>query len=575
MGMLAERTLKAEWRTSHLRWVMLAIILVLSSIDPSQRANLLPIYSLLLIGAVYNAAVVLLLRFKATPAYFQEITLVLDTLFLIAVTYLSGQQFYLLLSLFPIIEAALQFGFEISVLITSAVAVAYGVFILFVEPWLVSGESLLPTIISILALFIGAIVGSLMGGKERALEVAREPEVPPSSAYRDRFRAIYKMTGELIATLNYQLVLELMLDVSLADFKEKARRTLQRPVSIVLFFNEEENEMYVAASRNLNKSDEAQRIKGETGLVGRVISTAVPATSGRPNADPELSNFSALRRCSSVLCVPLRAGMEIYGVAVFGSPEVDVYTDVYTELVTAFCNQASIALQNAELYRNLQEERKNILIGDAELRRTLARELHDGPTQTISSIAMRLDFVRMLLEEDPVKAREELDNLERLAGQAVKEVRTMLFTMRPMILETQGLVPTLEQYAQRIRETERIKVHFDAYSLDERPVSHVEVAIFLIIEEAVNNARKHAQPRNIWISLERRDGDLFAQVRDDGQGFDVAEVESSYDERTSLGLVNMRERARLVNGLLKIESEPGEGTTVIFMVPMSGEEGVP
>jgi signal transduction histidine kinase len=563
---------RVEWWISHLRWVMLAIILVLSSLDPSQSTNLFLIYWLLLAAAAYNLIVVLLLFYKLIPPYFQAIMLVLDTLLLIAITYLSGQPFYFLLALFPIIVAALQLGFEISLLIATTTAVAYGIFILFVAPWLVSGKGLLPTVMSVLALYIGAIVGGLAGSKQKALDIEIGNRFPPSSAYRERFRAIYRMTGELIATLNYQLVLEMMLDVSLADFKEKARRSLQRPVSMVLFFNEEEEEMYVAASRNLNKSDEGQRIKGETGLVGQVISTAEPAVSNRPNADPELSNFSALRRCRSVLCVPLRAGLEIFGVAAFGHPEADVYSEVYMELVTAFCNQASIALQNAELYRNLQEERQKILVSDGELRRELARELHDGPTQSISSIAMRLDFIRMLMDKDPVKAKEELDNLERLAGQAVKEVRTMLFTMRPMILETQGLVAALEQYAQRIKETDKIAVHLDANKLDERPVPHVEVAIFLIVEEAVNNARKHAEPQNIWIDLARRDGELFAQVKDDGQGFNVEEVDSLYDERTSLGLVNMRERARLVNGVLTIKSAPGEGTTITLTAPMSGEE---
>ena len=566
---------RVEWWISHLRWVMLAVIFVLSSLDPAQSTNLFLIYWLLLAGAAYNSMVVLLLFFKSTPPYFQAITLVLDTLLLIAVTYLSGQPVYFLLALFPIIVAALQLGFEISLLITITITVAYGILIFFVAPWLVSGEVLLPTIVSILALFIGAIVGSVVSSKGRTLDMDIENKLPPSSAYRERFRAIYNMTGELIATLNYQLVLEMMLDVSLADFKEKARRSLQRPVSIVLFFNEEEDELYVAASRNLNKPDENQTVKGETGLVGQVISRAEPAMSNRPNADPELSNFSALRRCRSVLCVPLRAGLEIFGVAVFGHPEADIYSDVYMELVTAFCNQASIALQNAELYRNLQQEKKKILISDGELRKELARELHDGPTQTISSIAMRLDFIRMLMDKDPVKAKEELDNLERLAGQAVKEVRTMLFTMRPMILETQGLVAAIEQYAQRVEETDKIVIHLDTDKLDERPVPHVEVAIFLIIEEAVNNARKHADPQNIWINLARHDGELFAQVKDDGQGFDVEEVEDLYDERTSLGLVNMRERARLVNGVLTIKSGQGEGTTITLTAPMHGEKEPP
>ncbi len=570
--MAEKRHSRAEWWISHLRWVMLAIIFILSSIDPSQRANLLSIYSLLLVGAIYNFAVVLLLYFTFAPPYLHETTLALDTLLLIAVTYLSGQPFYFLLSLFPIIIAAVEFGFEISVLFAGIVTVGYGMFIFRLRPSLLSGEGLIPTIISILALFIGSAVGGLLSVQHRAQEHVAGHGLPPSSAYRERFRAIYDMTGELIATLNYQLVLEKMLDVSLADFREKARRSLQRPVSMVLFFNPEKDDLYVAASRNLNKTDEERTIKGEAGLVGQVISTAEPAVSSRPSADPELSSFAALRRCHSVLCVPLRAGLEMYGLAVFASPEANAYSDVYMELVTAFCNQVSIALQNAELYQSLQEEKRKVLVSDEELRRQLARELHDGPTQTISSIAMRLDFVRMLLEENPAKAKQELDSLERLAGQAVKEVRTMLFTMRPMILETQGLAAALDQYAQRIRDTDEIDVHLDADRLDKRPDPRVEEAAFFILEEAIANSRKHAQPKNIWITLERRDKELFAEIRDDGQGFDLAHVESSYDERTSLGLVNMRERARLISGLLTIKTKPGQGTTVSVMAPMSGDQ---
>jgi signal transduction histidine kinase len=242
------------------------------------------------------------------------------------------------------------------------------------------------------------------------------------------------------------------------------------------------------------------------------------------------------------------------------------------ELITAFCNQASIALQNAELYQNLQAERKRVLFSDEELRRQLARELHDGPTQSVSSIAMRLDFVRTLLDSNPAQARRELDKLERLAGQAVKEVRTMLFSMRPMILETQGLAAALAQYADRVRQTDYVDVVLDADKLAERPVPLVEGAIFFILEEAINNAKKHADPQHIWVTLRSNNGELFAEVRDDGQGFDVVEVEGSYDQRTSLGLINMRERARLINGLLTIESKPMEGTTVTLTAPLSGEE---
>ncbi len=563
----------AEWWTSHLRWALLVAVLIISTQDPAQRARILPIIVVLLAGAIYNLVVVLLLHFERPFRWFKEVTLGLDTFLIVVLAYLSGQPSYFLLSLFPIIVAAMQFGMEISILVASLVTAAYSGFVFLLQPWLAAGQALLATTVSILALFIAALVTSLLRPKaEQAPLDQAELELPPSAAYRERFRAIYEMTGELISSLNYPLILEKMLDVGLADYKESGQRSLQRPVGMVLFFDEEQDSLYVAASRNLSKTDELKRLKGDTGLIGHVLSRGEPARSSRPSTDRELSAFRAVRRCRSVLCVPLRAGLELYGVALFASPETDAYGDAYMELMTAFCNQASIALQNAELYQNLQVERKRVLFSDEELRRQLARELHDGPTQSVSSIAMRLDFVRTLLDSNPAQAGRELDKLERLAGQAVKEVRTMLFSMRPMILETQGLAAALAQYADRVRQTDYVDVVVDADKLAERPVPLVEGATFFILEEAINNAKKHADPQHIWVTLQSNNGELFAEVRDDGQGFDVVEVEGSYDQRTSLGLINMRERARLINGMLTIESKPMEGTTVTLTAPLSGEE---
>jgi signal transduction histidine kinase len=566
-----------EWRISHLRWAILVAMLIISLQDPAQRPQFLPLFVLLLAGGLYNLAVVLLLYFKRPFAHFREVTLGLDTLLLTAATYLSGQPSYFLFTLFPIIVAALRFGIEISLLIASIITSAYGGFVLLLQPWLAGGQFLSSSIVTILTLFVVATATGLLGDRVReTLKLAEgekgEREAPPSAAYRERFRAIYDMTGELIATLNYQLVLEKMLDVSVADYQESEQRTLQRPASMVLLFDEEQDKLYVAASRNLSKTDELKRVSGNSGLIGHVLSRGEPARSSRPSADRELSAFRALRRARSVLCVPLRAGLDLYGVALFGTPEPNAFGDAYMELITAFCNQASIALQNAELYQTLKEERKRVLFSDEELRKQLARELHDGPTQTISSIAMRLDFIRTLLEPDPARARKELDKLERLASQAVKEVRMMLFSMRPMILETQGLAAALEQYADRIQQTDEIDVHVDAAGLKSRPVPLVEGATFFILEEAINNSKKHADPQNIWVRLRSSNGELFAQVRDDGQGFDVEETERSYEKRSSLGLVNMRERARLIHGRLTIESKPMEGTTVTLAAPMSGEE---
>lgn len=564
-----------EWLVSYLRWAVLVAMLFISSQDPAQSPRLLPVFGFILVGGLYSLGIARLLYFQRTPRHFAEVTLAIDTLLVVGITYLSGQASYFLFCLFPITVAALRYGFETSLLVASLVALTYGGFVLLLQPWLAAREALPSTAASILSLFIAATAPALLGMRTAEGSTGAKEHDPPTAAYLERFRAIYDMTGELIRTLNYQLILEKMMDVSLADYKETAQRSLQRPVSMVLFFDDEQSNLYVAAYRNLSKTDELRRIKGETGLVAHVLSTGEPARSNRPGSDQELSSFRAMRRCRSVLCVPLRAGLDLYGVALFGNPQVDAFGDAYMELITAFCNQASIALQNAELFRDLQEERKRILFSDEELRKQLARELHDGPTQSISSVAMRLDFIRTLVGVDPQRAQEELNKLERLAGQAVKEVRTMLFSMRPMALETHGLAAALEQYAERIKQTDNIDVHVHSKGLTARPAALVEGATFFILEEAINNAKKHAAPQNIWVTLTNANGELLARVRDDGQGFNVADVEGSYAQRSSLGLVNMRERARLINGTLTIESKPGHGTVVSLVAPMTGEEQVP
>jgi signal transduction histidine kinase len=102
--------------------------------------------------------------------------------------------------------------------------------------------------------------------------------------------------------------------------------------------------------------------------------------------------------------------------------------------------------------------------------------------------------------------------------------------------------------------------------------TEIEGVAFSIIEEAVSNAKKYAQARNIWVRLGFEDDLFVATVKDDGQGFDVTEVLDSYDERGSLGLINMRERAELVEGTSTIESAIGQGTKVTLIVPLPEEE---
>src|SRR3990172_1730390 len=137
----------------------------------------------------------------------------------------------------------------------------------------------------------------------------------------------------------------------------------------------------------------------------------------------------------------------------------------------------------------------------------------------------------------------------------------MFFTMRRLILESQGLASALEQLAGKMRETYNQEVLLEAEPgvADDMEVGKQGV-VFFIAEEAVNNARKHAKAGHIWIRL-WREGELFRlDVEDDGVGFDLGAVESNYEARGSLGMVNLRERTELVSGLIRLHPPPPKGT---------------
>jgi signal transduction histidine kinase len=129
---------------------------------------------------------------------------------------------------------------------------------------------------------------------------------------------------------------------------------------------------------------------------------------------------------------------------------------------------------------------------------------------------------------------------------------------------------------KQLNEAEDFVVHFQPAVLQCQLDTKVAGTIFSIVQETINNAKRHAAARNVWIGLATTDDSLIVRVRDDGRGFDVASVEENYEKRGSFGLLNMRERARLIDGRLNIQSSiqpPKRGTTVLLSVPLPSAGG--
>ncbi len=390
-----------------------------------------------------------------------------------------------------------------------------------------------------------------------------------------RLREIYNLISKVTSTLKYQNVLEIALDLG-ARVLATPNVPAEKLVSAVLLFSDSEYEqpaLTVGASRHLPQSDLRVVLPGINGLVGQAISEGVPKTSTSPAKDSELSRFVGLRNCSVAHCLPLRAGLETYGVMIFAHTNPDFFTPSKCELLDIISHQSVIAIQNARLYSDIQREKEQMIEIQQQEHKKLARDLHDGPTQSMAAIAMRLNFARRLLERDPKATGDELLKIEELARRTTKEIRHMLFTLRPLELESQGLIGALKAMAEKTHETYNQNVIVEA---EDGIVSQLEMSrqtiIFYIAEEAINNACKYAQANHIWVRMKDYDTDLvLLEVQDDGVGFDKNSVESSYDQRGSLGLKNMNERTDMVNGIFRMDSVIGKGTTIQVLIPLNAE----
>jgi signal transduction histidine kinase len=382
-----------------------------------------------------------------------------------------------------------------------------------------------------------------------------------------QLRSLLSMTSSLSATLNYERVLEMTLDLTYGVLDEPSLPSSKIVGALLLFTDDS---LYIAAARGLTHADMRVEFSGDQGVIEDALSSGAPRLVSNPSSDPELQRLVGVRACQVAVCMPLIVGIEVYGLLLFAHPNGDYFSPDRLEIIAAVANQAMVALQNAQLYRELEQEKERIMEIQEEAQKKLARDLHDGPTQSIGAIAMRVNFARRLLSRDPDSAAEELFKIEELARRTTKEIRQMLFTLRPLVLESEGLVPAIQQLAEKIQEAHNQKVIVEAA---EGVAQDIEVGkqgvIFFIVDEAVNNARKHAQAEHIYVRLQRKGDMLFLDIEDDGVGFDVAAVEENYDQRGSLGMINLRERAELVNGLLRIESSKGKGTRVMVTVPIT------
>ncbi|HLC05205.1 MAG TPA: GAF domain-containing sensor histidine kinase [Anaerolineales bacterium] len=426
---------------------------------------------------------------------------------------------------------------------------------------------MVPTGIALQALAVPALVIGWL--TERIRSNATAPGLPSPVGRGRAGRSALEMfaiASRLSATLDFEQVLDLALDLSASVLSDANGGRDHLRLAVFLL---DGGRLRTAAARQLPESDYEAIVQAEAGLLGKALAQGKTQHGTDPVTDPALRNLEGLQTCRDLLAIPLMSNGVAFGVLLFAHPRQGFFNSEQVELLEAASRQVAVAMQNARLFQDLEAERERMTEIEEEARRKLARDLHDGPTQSIAAITMRVNFARRLIERDADAATTELAKVEDLARRTTKDLRHMLFTLRPLILESQGLLPALRQLAEKTRDTHGQNVIVQAKTeVAEGLESGRQAVVFYIAEEAVNNARKHAEAEHIWVRLNRNPEAFTLEVEDDGVGFNVGAVDSNYEQRGSLGMVNMRERTELVDGKLSIRSSEGRGTLITVAVPL-------
>ncbi|MCC6626729.1 MAG: GAF domain-containing protein [Chloroflexi bacterium] len=269
----------------------------------------------------------------------------------------------------------------------------------------------------------------------------------------------------------------------------------------------------------------------------------------------------------SWLGVPMTIGDRLLGVIVIATPN-RLFSQADHDLMAAIANHAAVAVENARLYQQTRE------LGVIEERNRLAREIHDTIAQGLTGIVLQLEATSTLLDTRPERARQRLTKVTELARSTLSEARRSVWNLRPQPLEEQSLFEAIETEASRLSD-DGLMVQCELVGEPEKPAPETENAVYRIAQEALQNIRKHARATEVDVVLAFDENRLILTIADNGRGFDDATLARQRTDGGGFGLLGMRERARLINGQLEVQSTPGTGTSLLITAPLVAYTRIP
>lgn len=366
-----------------------------------------------------------------------------------------------------------------------------------------------------------------------------------------------------VLVINRALVSELNLNTLLEFIITQAEHLMNADGSLVLLLTEDNQQLQVASPNEAwSPVRPGTQIPFHGSLAERAIASQRVQMRNQVHLEEEAVSWPALLQpaeVSSLLCAPLTVRHVNLGVLLVWSRHEQSFTKNDTRLIGLFADQAALALHNAQLYA---ENRKMAI---EQERHRLARGLHDSVNQSLQSIGLVAEAtLRLLGPEAAGNIRNRIEFIRMLATTAFIEMREQLYDLQPADLIDKGLVEALREYIDAVSTQFSLITEFipdEDLSLS----TYQQGSVYLIAREALWNVVKHAQATKVEVTLSRAGDQIIFTLVDNGVGFDPARQEAL----EKLGIRNMKERARLLEGTFELHSQPGLGTSLAVYFPLN------
>jgi len=396
----------------------------------------------------------------------------------------------------------------------------------------------------------GEVVGFVHVTTDATERVLVHQELEQRVADRTReLAALHDVMAAASQSLDLQAVLERSLDQVL--------KVMGAGVGAIHLLDETEGVLRLAASQGISSSVvDVDSVLVESGLAGWTVEHGEPLVVPTIADGPRPLLAVPAADTQAYVGVPVRARGRALGVLSIVGGMGRQFDEAEVDLLASIADQVGVAVENARLYQQAEQ------LAVVRERERLARELHDSVTQSLYSLTLLAEAGRRLAGVgDLERVVGYLERLGEISQQALREMRLLVYELRPLVLKREGLAGALQQRLDAVEKRAGVDARLLVDGTIELPTS-VEEALYRIAQEALNNALKHAAATSITVRLRAKGDRIELEVIDNGRGFDLEAV----SEQGGMGLVGMQERAEKVEGTLTVVSRPGKGTRVRVVV---------